>query len=103
MPRTLPDTEIWLGRAFCTVARSNAEPAKSALLNFACNAPDVVSAAQLVQRECQENAMQVQGFEYLMCRPYMDREPSEYEMELISKLIEYPVQFRDVFVFGADG
>jgi hypothetical protein len=105
MTSTLLDTEIWIGRAFCTVAAEKPKPSSKtngALLNFACTAEDVATAVRLIVSECQDNEMVVQGFEYLMCKAYMDREPSEYEIELIGKLKDYPVQFRDVFVFGPD-
>ena len=98
--------EQWLGRAFCIVAPASAryvDGTTGAWLNFACHASNVVEAATLIQRECAENDLIVMGLEYLMCRAFMDREPSKYEMTLIRKLPKYPVQFKDVFTFKPDG
>ena len=100
------DEEIWLGRAFCTLIRGSEKHSPDAiggLLTFACHAGDIVEATTLIKKECLENDSVVMGFEYLMCKAYMDREPSEYEITLIERLSLYPVQFHNFHTFKSDG
>jgi hypothetical protein len=102
----MQDDEIWLGRAFCTLVRGSEKypsDAIGAVMNFACQAADIVEATSLIRKECLENDLVVMGFEYLMCRAYLDREPSDYEIALIERLSSYPVQFHNVYTFKSDG
>jgi hypothetical protein len=100
----LSEDQIWLGCAVCSVVRNSARYGNNigAILNFACYAKDIIEATALVHAECLENDLVVRGFDYLVCRAYMDDEPSQYEAELIQKLSSYPVQFDDVHTYPAD-
>ena len=100
------DEEIWLGRAFCTLIRGSEKHSLDSiggLLTFACRAGGIVDATVLIQKECLENDLIVMGFEYLMCKAYMDRELSDYENLLVERLLSYPVQFHDLHTFKSDG
>jgi len=102
----MQDDEIWLGRAFCIPVRGSEKFSPDeigAVLNFTCQAANIVDATSLIRKECLENDLVVMGFEYLMCKAYMDREPSDYEAVLIERLSSYPVQFHDVYTYKSDG
>ena len=95
----------WLGRADCVLPDDHPkrqEGYRGALMTFACLASDIGSCVKLLQNECLENNLVVVGFEYLFNRDYMDRDSSEYEEELILKLVYYPVQFHNVHFYKLD-
>jgi hypothetical protein len=97
--------KVWLGKALCVPTPRNKEYEKGfrgAILVFACLATDIVHCVNLLSAECADNELVLNGFEYLFDKTYMDREPSDYEEQLVSKLSKYPVQFENVHFFKSD-
>ena len=95
----------WFGRAFCTVGAVREEfrsGHRGAVFSFACRAPTVLDCVAMVREEAVENSLDLKGFEFIMQKDYMDREPSGYEQELEERLGEYPVQFKNVHFFMPD-
>lgn len=89
----------WLGRAVCSLEPGHEQlngGYRGAILVFATCADDVVTAVRLLYEECLENKLRVIGFDYLFNLARLEREPSEYEEQLIEKLGLYPVQFKNV-------
>jgi len=62
----------------------------------------LLDCVAMIVEEASDNELQVKGFEYLMQKGYMDREPSSYEMELEGQLPTYPVQFKNIHFALAD-
>jgi hypothetical protein len=101
----MDDNSVWLGRAFCSVAKENPEFAKGnrgAILNFACSAPSIEQCTQLLANEMTRIELELRGFDFLFQKEYLDREPSEYEAGLVDKLNTYPVQYHNVHFFKGD-
>ena len=89
------DEEIWLGRAFCTLIRGgemHSPIAIGGVRTFTCRAawPSLTPRLCILTKECLENDLIVMGFEYLMCKAYMDRELSDYETVLVETLAVLP-------------
>lgn len=101
----MDESTVWFGRAFCTVGKERSEYVagyRSAIFTFSCLASTVLDCVAMVIEEASENELHVKGFEYLMQKEYMDREPSSYEIELEEQLPSYPVQFKNVHFALAD-
>jgi hypothetical protein len=98
-------TSIWLGKAFCAVGQDRMEfrdGYRGAVFVFCCLANDISDCVELIFKESNENKLWITGFEYLFEREYLDREISEYEKQLISRLDAYPVQFEHIHFFLPD-
>lgn len=96
---------VWSGKAFCTL--SNCRPEyqegfRGAYVVFVCSAVSISEASRLIETELFESELILKGFEYFFDVDHMDRQPSEYEEKLISRLDSYPVQFENVHFFKPD-
>ncbi|MCA8887879.1 MAG: hypothetical protein KDA46_03550 [Parvularculaceae bacterium] len=101
----MSETSTFVARAFCSVDEENAEyedGMRGAYASVACRESDLIGAVQAIASELAENALTLRGFDFIFDTSYMDREPSEYETELISRLSSYPVQFENVHYFKPD-
>lgn len=95
----------FVSRALCSVDEQN--PAfrrgmRGAYINVVCNSESVENAVSSITSELKENTLSVRGFDYIFDLNYLDREPSEYEKELIQRLSAYPIQFENVHYFPLD-
>ena len=96
---------VWLGKAFCQVSPTREEYKmghRGAVFVFACLAANLKQCVSQIVDESAENELILAGFEYLMRRDMMDREPSEYEEELTQRLKSYETQFENVHFFRPD-
>ena len=96
---------VWLGKAFCELSPTREEYKlghRGAVFVFVCLAADLKQCVSQIVDESAENGLMLAGFEYLMRRDMMDREPSEYEEELIRRLKSYKTQFENVHFFNPD-
>ena len=96
---------VWTGNGFCSVASDRPEyrnGARGAYVVVACTTESIRSAAKLIEAELTESGLILRGFEYLMDIVYLDRQLSDYEEILVSRLDSYPVQFEDVHFFRTD-
>ena len=93
------------GRAFCSLDADNPEfdnDMRGAYVSIVCRTTDIQEAIRAIASELSENAMTLRGFDYLFDIDYLDRNTSDYEDNLISKLDSHPVQFKNVHFFKAD-
>lgn len=101
----MADTPTFIARAFCSVDKENAEyedGTRGAYASVACRESSLLRAIQAIASELAENALTLRGFDFIFDTNYIDREPSDYEAELISRLSSYPVQFENVHYFKPD-
>jgi len=98
-------TEIFIGRAFCSVEEANpeySEGMRGAYVNIVCSAKSLRKAIKLMSKELLEIDLKITGFDFIFDERFLDRAPSEYERTLLDKLGSYPVQFENVHYFPPD-
>ena len=96
---------VWLGKAICALTPSHKrfnDGYRGAIAVVCSLAPNISCAVEQICTEFLQLDLAVIGFEYIENQAYIEREPSEYEAELIAKLESYPVQFADVHIFKPD-
>ena len=95
----------WNGRAFCRLSTDRPEfqdGFRGAYVVVACRAASAGEAVSLIESELLESDLMLSGFDYLFDIASMDRDLTEYEIKLNSRLSAYPIQFENVHFFKPD-
>ena len=98
-------SELFVSRAFCYVKNGNEmylEGMRGAYVNIVCKGAEISDAVVSISRELAEIDLSVVGFDFIFDQRFLDRALSQYEIMLVSKLHEYPVQYKDVHYFPFD-
>ncbi len=102
----MADQNVWLGIATLLLASTNPKRSEGfigAFAGFACRAENFADAVRALYQEFEESGYVVVGIKHMLPMHMLDRQLTAYEAELLERIEEYPVQFKDVHLHKGDG